>query len=117
MLERMENDYIRNSNAPGTQRNVDSQLNQYLEFCAFANMKAYPTNEFKITKYATFLSKQVKTVQSIRRYCATICQHNELKGHRPVKLGIRFHRAMTGIHKELHHQPKTAEPMTVRLLE
>ena len=39
-----------------------------------------------------------------------------MKGFRPVKLGIKFHKEIMGIRKNLHHQVKRAEPMTVELL-
>ena len=80
-------------------------------------MKPYPTNEFKLTKYAAFLAETVKTVETIKRYCGTICQEHELAGFPPVRRGVRFYRTITGIRKELRHKVKRAEPMTIPLLE
>ena len=116
-LKSLEKEYIRTSDAPGMQRNAESRLNRYLEFCDFANARPFPTNEFKITKFAAFLADSMKTIQSIKTYCASICQQHELKGYKPIKLGLRYYKAIKGIRKELHHQPKKAEPLTIELLE
>ena len=105
-LECKDKQFIRTSNAPGTCRNHDTHVNWYLEFCDFGRVKPFLMNEFKITKFATFLADKMRTIDSIKMYCRTIVQQNELKGHRPVKLGLRFYKTITGIWKELHHQPK-----------
>ena len=94
----------------------DSRKKWYLEFCDFTNTVPYPTSEFKITKFATFLSKSMKTVESIKMYCGTVCQENELRRYRSVYRGIRYHKAIAGIRNNLHHQVKHAEPMTEKLL-
>ena len=116
-LEAREKDFISRANEPGTQRNYDSRISWYLEFCEFGKMKPFPVNEFKISKFATFLADSLKTVESIKMYCSSVCQENELRGFRPAKRGIRFYKTITGIRKELRHQVKRAEPLTVELLE
>ena len=116
-MDELEEEYIETANAPGTQRNKSTQLSQYLDFCEFSHMRPFPTNEFKISKYAAFLSKSVKTVQSIKAYCATVCEEHELKGFRPVCKGVKFYHAIAGIRHALRHQVKRAAPMTEPLLE
>ena len=59
----------------------------------------------------------VKTVESIKRYCGTICDDNELKGFRPVRRGLKYHRTIAGIKRKLHHKVKKAAPITPDLLE
>ena len=117
MLHRMEQQYIKDSDAVGTQRNHESHQKQYTEFCTFSKTRLFPVNEFKITKFGTYLSDFMKTVKSIKIYCSTICQDNELKGYKPVHRGIKFHKAITGIHKKLHHKVKWSERMTPELLQ
>ena len=116
VIEQMESHYVSTSNVPGTQKNYESRCNRYIDFCDFTKMRPYPANEFKICKYAAFLAETMKTVESIKQYCGAICQENEMKGFRPVKLGIKFHKEIMGIRKNLHHQFKRAEPMMVELL-
>ena len=112
----MENEYVQSANTQGTQRNHRTHKKRYLEFCEYSNTRPYPTNEFKIAKFATFLSNSMKKVQSIKTYCATICHENELRGFRPVHRGLKYYRAIDGIKQKLRHQVKHAQPMTVELL-
>ena len=79
-------------------------------------MTPYPTNEFKINKFAAFLATSVKTVESIKRYCGTICQQHELQGFKPFKLGVRYYKNLMGIRKNLRHRVKKAQPLTKKLL-
>ena len=114
----MEQQYIRKANEPGTQKNIDSRIKRYKEFCEFGGYKPFPANEYKLTKFATYLANDgIKTIETIRMYCGTVCQQNEIKGYRPVSRGIKYYKALTGIRKELHHQVKRAEPMMVTLME
>ena len=59
----------------------------------------------------------VKTVQSVKAYCTTVCQENELRGFRPVRKGLRFHKTVAGIRRTKMHVVHRAAPMTVELLE
>ena len=59
----------------------------------------------------------MKTIQSIKAYCAYACEENELKGFRPVRRGIKFYKTIAGIRKRLHHQVKRVQPMTKKLLQ
>ena len=113
----LEKAYINTANAPGTQRNHLTRKKQYLEFCDFSNTKPFPVTEFKICKFATFLSNKMKTVETIKAYCTTVCQESELRGFRPVKMGIKYHRTIAGIRRWLHNQVKRAAPMTPELMK
>ena len=79
-------------------------------------MKAFPVTEFKLSKYATFLSKSMKTTESIKSYCSTLCEQNELQGFKPVRRGVQFYKAMAGIKRKLRHRVKRASPLTTELL-
>ena len=107
-VQELEQEFIDTSNAPGTQINKDTHLSRYLAFCDFNKMKLFPTNEFKISKFVASLTETVKMVDSIKAYCATICEQNELKGHRPVRRGIKFYKVIAGIRKNLRHTVKRA---------
>ena len=117
ILEELEEMYIKSSDADGTQRNKITHMNGYFEFCTFNNSKAFPVSEFKLVKFAAYMSKTMKTVESIKAYCSTVCQQNKLEGYKPVKRGLRYYKALTGIRKRLRHRVKHAQPMTVELLE
>ena len=109
--------YIRSANKPGTQRNKQTHKNLYLAFCELNHMRPYPATEFKICKFASHLANSVKTVESIKAYCYTICEENELKGLKLVKRGLKYQKMLTGIRNHLHHRVKHAQPMTAQLLE
>ena len=104
------------ANKESTQRNHETRRKRYREFCDFSKMRPYPVNEFKLSKFATYLSDILKTVESIKAYCATICDENELKGFRAVRKGVKFHRTIAGIKRRLHHKVKRASPITPDLL-
>ena len=79
-------------------------------------MWPYPVTEFKLSKYATHLAEMVNTIQSIKAYCASVCEDNELKGYRPARKALKFYRTIAGIRICKHHQVKRAEPMTKQIL-
>ena len=116
-LEQLEQHYVENYNALGTRMNHRTHKKWYREFCKFSHTKPFPVTEFKITKFATYLSDIMKTVQSIQAYCTTVCDENELRGYRPVQKGLKYHRAIAGIRKKLQHQVRRAKPMTEEMLE
>ena len=103
----MEKQYIHGYNALGTRRNHDTQRTQYLEFCDFSRIRPFPVTEFKICKYATFLSTKMKTVESIKGYCATICNESELRGYKTVRRGLKYYRCISGIRQSLRHSQKS----------
>ena len=59
----------------------------------------------------------MKTVQSIKSYCYTICEENELLGFRPTIRGLKYYKMIMGICNTLHHRIKRAQPMTILLLD
>ena len=115
-LEKLEKHFINNYNALGTRKNHKTHRKRYREFCKYSNTTPFPVNEFKLSKFATFLSDLMKTVESIKAYCATICDDHKMKGYKPVHRGLKFHRMLAGIRKQLRHRVKRAQPMTTQLL-
>ena len=115
-LEELQEEFQDTANAEGTNRNYESRRKRYREFCDFSKIRQFPVTEFKITKFATFLSDILKTVESIKAYCTTICDDNELKGYRPVRRGLMYYRTISGIRHKLRHKVKRAAPMTEELL-
>ena len=115
-IDSLEEGFLKGSNAIGTRKNYDSHRKRYREFCDFSRMRPFPVSEFKICKFATFLTTKLKTVESIKAYCATIVQDNELKGFRPVRRGLKYYKCIAGIRQSLRHAVKRAEPMTEKLL-
>ena len=116
-MEILEKGFIDNSNEISTQQNHATRRKRYKEFCHFSKIRPFPVTEFKLAKFATYLSDILKTVDSIKMYCGTICDENELLGHRPVRRGLKFHRTIAGIKRKLRHKVKRASPMTPELLE
>ena len=115
-MEDLERGFIDNSNKLSTQQNHLSRKKRYKEFCEFSRIKPYPVTEFKISKFAVFLSDIMKTVESIKMYCGTICEENELLGYKPVRRGLKYHKTLAGIKRKLRHRVKQAAPMTPELL-
>ena len=62
------------------------------------------------------MADRVKTVTSIKAYCTTVCQENEMRGHKPVRKGIRFYCTIQGIKCSKQHKVHRAEPLTTELL-
>ena len=116
-LEILEEELVKSSNKPSTQTNIDSHIKRYKAFCTYSTTKLFPVTEFKLCKYAAHLSKTMKTVESIKSYCSTICQENELRGYRPVRRGVKYYKTLQGIRNKLRHQVRRAQPMTVKLLK
>ena len=77
-IEQLEEYFVRTSNTFLACNEIMSHETNGI--CKFNNMTPYPTNEFKINKFVAFLATSVKTVESIKRYCGTICQQHELQG-------------------------------------
>ena len=73
VIKEMEQGYWDTSSAPGTNRNNISKMKRYYEFCDFGKIRPFPVTEFKIYKFATYMADLVKTVQSIKSYCGTVC--------------------------------------------
>ena len=115
-LDDLERHYIESSNTIGTRQNKNSHIKRYKEFCQLNNVRTFPLSEFKISKFTTHLSTTMKTVQAIKAYCHTVCEQHEMLGYKPVRLGLCFHKAISGIKKVLHHQVKRAKPLTSELL-
>ena len=115
-LQSLEEDFLCTSNAPGTRKNHCTHRKRYREFCEFSNVRPYPVTEFKISKFATYLTDILTTVESIKQYCNTVCDDNELKGYGKVRRGIRYFRTVRGIRNTFKHTVRRAQPMTVQLL-
>ena len=116
-LNELEQEFIDSANKDSTRRNHETRKKRYREFCKFSKIKPFPVTEFKLSKFATYLTDLVKTVESVKAYCATICEENELLGYLPVRKGLKFHRAIAGIKRKLHHKVKRASPITPELLQ
>ena len=101
----------------GCGRTKNRTWNQYFEFSTFTRTKSFPVTEFKLSKFATYLTDICKTVDSIKQYCTTVCQENELRGFQPVCRGLKFYRAIAGIKRDKKHRVNRVQPMTVALLK
>ena len=64
-----------------------------------------------------YLSFTLQSVDSIKSYCATVCDLNELKGYPLVRRGKRFYKVIRSLRQILQHEVRQAQPMTVQLLK
>ena len=104
------------ANAPGTNVNKKAQEKRYLEFCEWVELEPFPTNEWQLIIYATYLSLSFSSVDSIKLYCGTVCELHKMNSLTPIRRGWLYAKALQGICRPLQHKVRQAEPLTTDLL-
>ena len=59
----------------------------------------------------------MKTADSIKMYCSTICDLHEIKGFPPIVRTKRYHKTIMAICRTLRHEIKQAQPITVDIFK
>lgn len=116
-LHRELNFSMRSAFAEGTTRNLEIQWKSYLLFCEAFNFEAFPTSTDILCLYAQFLSRTLKSPDSIRNYISGVktlhvildLDYTQIKNYQ-INLAVR------GISRALHHCPRQAEPITPQIL-
>ena len=115
-IERLAENLIDFSVADSTHENHRTRERRYLQFCYWFQYEPFPLDEMKLIKFAAYLSLSMKSVESIKQYCVTICELNELKGFKRTYRGRRYQKAIMGIKRVLQHEVKQAPPITLEML-
>lgn len=103
--------------APGSKKNLQTQLTLYAFFCRYFQVKPFPATAMQICCYAEFLARKFIAPGSIRNYvsgvkvahairCLDTCQFE----HVSVKLMFK------AITRSLQHLPKQSLPLTPIML-
>ena len=116
MLDNISWDYIKMSYAEKSLDNLHSQRKKYYEFCTEFNYTPFPVYEWKMVRYATYLSAKFKSHKSVQNYVSAICTLNELNGFGEVKKSIYLKKVLDGIKRKLRHVPRRARPFSFKIL-
>ena len=103
--------------APSTNANHRTREKRYLQYCFWFQQEPYPLTEWQLSRFATFLSLSMQSVESIKQYCGTICELHELNGFKPVRRGPLYNKTIQGIRRTLQHEIKQALPVTMEQLQ
>lgn len=104
--------------AEGTRRNLIVQWESYLLFCTYFNFISLPTNTNTLQLFAQFLSRTMKSTDSIKNYINGVKSMHLLLGY-PIDNINKFilNLSLKGIAKLHPYCRKQAEPITPDLLK
>ena len=88
----------------------------YVQFCEWLEIDPFPANEWRLVLYTTYLSLTMQSTDSIKAYCSTVCELQEVRGYEPIHRGRIYAKAIQGIRRLLMHEVKHAQPITVEML-
>ena len=107
----------RSAFAAGTVRNFKSQWNKFALFCQQMGDNVLPISTFDLCLYVQFLSRSLKSPQSILNYVHGLkTLHSMLEVPFPSLSSISVRLTIKGISKILSHIPQQAAPITPQLL-
>ena len=116
LLERLSWDMIKFSYAEKSLDNMHIQKTKFVDFCTVFGYKPFPTTEWLLVRYATYLSFKFTSQRSIKNYVNTICIINELSGYGVVKTGVHLKKCLTGIKRKLRHITRQPKPFSFKNL-
>ena len=97
--------------AIGTHKNISTQIKSFLLFCEYFQVKSIPVTIDDLCLYIQFLSRSMKSVQSIRNYVNGVkLLHVFSDAEFPNLADIHIKFTLTGISRILVHTPKQATP-------
>ena len=110
-MKTMEHSY-----QPGMQRNYRSRATNYLRFCHFYQLTAFPTNEWDLVRYACYLANGVTSYGTITGYLSSIKRLREI-GRFPFPTELHnLKLQLIAIKYELVGPVKKAIPITPVIL-
>ena len=104
--------------AKGTYANRRSQLRAYLLFTFHAGLTPFPVSADTLDLYITFLSRSVRSFQTVKNYVDGLRFYSELLGYSYEHLSSDFMVKLTlrGLKHVLSTRPKRKLPITVHIL-
>ena len=107
----------RSAYAIGTYKNISTQIKSFLLFCEYFHVKSIPVSIDDLCLYIQFLSRSMKSVQSIRNYVNGVKYlHVFSDAEFPNLADIQIKLTLRGLSKILFHTPKQASPITPEIL-
>ncbi|KAI8481635.1 negative regulation of toll-like receptor 5 signaling pathway [Branchiostoma belcheri] len=117
LLEQDTRETQRHAFTVGTQANHRTQFRAYLAFCHYFNQPAFPASAHLLACYAQFLSRSLKSPDSISHYLSAVKLLHQLNGFHTLDLqAFELKQTLRGLKKTLQHRPREARPVTPELL-
>ena len=107
----------RSAFALGTVKNMKSQWKKFSEFSSLSGFDSLPLSSYQLCLYIQFLSRSLKSPQSVRNYVSGLkTLHVLLDLPFPSTACIDVRLTLRGVERLLHHVPFQAFPVTPELL-
>jgi hypothetical protein len=99
--------------APGTKRNLMTQLKAYISFCTYFSLVSFPIHVDTLTIYIECLANTFKAPTSVLNYISGVKTLHSMLGFKFPQLdSFLFKVQIRGITKKLQHRPKQAQPIS-----
>ena len=107
----------RSAYAAGIRKNLKIQWESYLLFCVYFGLSCLPTSTENLSLYSQFLSRTLKSAQSIRNYISGVKTMNLILGYSIEHMNtFIINLGLKGIAREHPYCIKQAEPITPTIL-
>ncbi|XP_019642643.1 PREDICTED: uncharacterized protein LOC109483942 [Branchiostoma belcheri] len=103
--------------AVGTSRNHQTHISTYLNFCNYFGIVPMPANPHNLACYAQFLSRSLRSSDSIAHYLSSVKLFHHLNGFTTFSLDhFEIAHTMKGLKKRLQHRPRQHGRVDIPLL-
>lgn len=107
----------KNAFAKGTKKNLKCQWKKFLSFCTSMGRDNLPISTHDLCLYIQFLSRTLKSIDSVRNYVSGLkCLHQLLGFEFPSYDTMSIKLTFKGLDKLSLHVPHQAKPITVKIL-
>ena len=103
--------------AKGMRKNIKTREDWYFKFCSYYQVPPFPVPEAQLADYAMYLVVELKSIQTIKAYCGTVCHMNELQGFPLVRRGRLYQETIQGIRRHFKYESKKAAPIMLTMLK
>ncbi|XP_035665974.1 uncharacterized protein LOC118409209 [Branchiostoma floridae] len=103
--------------AASTRANHQTQFRAYIAFCKFFGKVPIPASAHLLSCYAQFLSRSLKSPDTIAHYLSAVKLLHQLHGHYQFSLQqFELQQTLRGLKKILRHRPKGHHSITPEFL-
>ncbi|XP_078682292.1 uncharacterized protein LOC144916787 [Branchiostoma floridae x Branchiostoma belcheri] len=106
----------RSAFAPGTYRNLQTQWRAFLLFCEHFDLTALPATSRTLVRYAQFLSRSLRSVQTIRIYLHGVKQLHLFHDLTPPDTTFDLKLVLMSLDRHSTHVPVQKLPITPAVL-
>jgi integrase len=108
---------IKQAFRPGTQRNHDTQLKMYFQFCSTYNVSTLQPSQQDICLYLEFLARRFKSPQSVKNYLSAVTLYHKQKDISCEALStFKVQCMIRSLDRTMHHVPNQKEPISLTML-